>query len=388
MIRRNLEDPLRRLMGYYPVVAVTGPRQSGKSTLCRSAYPDYAYVSLEPLDQREFARKDPRGFLAEWPGQVIVDEIQHVPELLSYIQDSVDEDATPGRFLLTGSQHFGLHAAISQSMAGRVGMLHLLPPSYDELLRFPKPPKSLLETLWMGAYPRIHDRGIPPDVWLRDYVLTFVQRDVRQVLHVRDLSAFSTFLHLLAGRTATELNLSSLGSDAGIRHNTAREWLSVLEAGFIVRKIPAWHRNVRKQQIKAPKIHLLDSGLACHLLGIRSADDLRHHPLRGAIFESWVASEIMKFAAHAGIEDRLYHYRDAKGLEVDLVLDTGRVPVLTEVKSGATWSSDFARNLNALDREMDNDPVLRVVYGGAQTGIRNGVEAVAWSDMSTASWQR
>lgn len=386
MIRRNLETPLRRLMGHYPVVAVTGPRQSGKSTLCRAAYPDSAYVSLEPLDRREFARTDPRGFLQAWPGPLIVDEVQHVPELLSYIQDTVDADPDPGRFLLTGSQHFGLHAAISQSLAGRVGMLHLLPPSWDEVQRFDHPPTTLFEALWTGAYPRIHDRQIPADIWLRDYELTFIQRDVRQVLNVRDLSAFSTFMRLTAGRTATELNLSSLGADVGIRHNTAREWLSVLEASFILRKLPAWHRNIRKQQVKAPKVHLLDSGLTCHLLGIRSPEELQHHPLRGAIFESWVVSEVLKYALHAGQDERIFHFRESKGREVDMIVDATNTPLLTEIKSGATYSADFARNLHVLADLLPADASLRVVYGGSESVVRNGVQAIAWSDLPTFPW--
>lgn len=378
---------LGRLMGYYPVVAVTGPRQSGKSTLCRASFPAHAYVSLEALDRRNQALSDPREFLDAWPPPVIIDEAQYAPDLLSYIQEAVDLNPEPGQYILTGSQHLGLHEAVSQSLAGRIGILHLLPPSLDELGRFPNGPDSLLETLWMGAYPRIHDRGIPPDIWLRDYVSTFVQKDVRQVLNVRDLTAFSTFLQLVAGRTATELNLSGLGSDAGIRHNTAREWLSVLEASFIVRRVPAWHRNIRKQRIKAPKIHMLDSGLACYLLGIRSPGELRNHPLRGAIFESWVVSEITKYAMHAGTDDRMFHYRDAARLEVDIILDNVPTPIAVEVKSGQTWSPDFARSLNTLARATPGDITRRVVYGGLESGQREGgVELVSWTDLPARAW--
>ena len=373
-------------MGYYPVVAVTGPRQSGKSTLCRSAYPEHAYVSLEPLDEREFAESDPRGFLATRPGPVVIDEVQHVPGLVSYIQESVDRDPTPGRFLITGSQHFGLHAAVSQSLAGRVGMLHLLPPSWDELTRFQHPPASLMDALWTGAFPRIHDRHIPADIWLRDYVSTFIQRDVRQVLNVKDLSAFTSFVRLVAGRSGSELNLSALGADAGVRHNTAKEWLSVLEASFLVYRLPAWHKNVRKQQIKASKIHMLDSGLTCHLLGIRSADELLNHPLRGAIFESWVVSEIVKAALHAGKRERMFHLRGARGPEVDLVVENGTTPILVEIKSGATWQSEFTRHVDDIATSMDVSPSKRVVFGGSQSSVRSGTEAISWSDIHEYAW--
>ena len=206
----------------------------------------------------------------------------------------------PGRFILTGSQHFGLSEVISQSLAGRVGVLHLLPVAWDELTRFEKHPTGLLDVIWAGAYPRIHDRGIPAHVWLRDYFTTYIQRDVRQVLQVADLEAFATFVRLAAGRTGTEINLSGLGADAGIRHNTARSWLSVLETSFLITRIPAWQRNFRKQQIKAPKLHFLDSGLVCFLLGIRTPEELQHHPLKGPIFESWVVSEVFKAPCASG----------------------------------------------------------------------------------------
>ncbi|MCZ7686908.1 MAG: AAA family ATPase [Sandaracinaceae bacterium] len=247
MIERNLGPVLLESARYYPVVTLTGPRQSGKTTLCRALFPDKPYVTLEALDVREYARTDPRAFLAEHAGGAVLDEVQHVPELTSWIQVVVDEDPRPGRFVLTGSQHFGLSDAIAQSLAGRTAVHHLLPPSLDELRRFERAPTTLLETLFTGAYPRIHDRGIPAERWLSDYLTTYVQRDVRQVLNVADLSAFTTFLRLAAGRTARELNLSALGADAGVSHNTARSWLSVLETSWLCHRLPPLFRNLRKQ---------------------------------------------------------------------------------------------------------------------------------------------
>lgn len=392
MIERNLAGTLKARAKQYPVVAVTGPRQSGKTTLCQAVFPAHAYVSLEAEDVRRYAADDPRGFLAEHGQGAILDEVQRAPTLLTYLQGLVDEDPTPGRFILTGSQHFGLTEALSQSLAGRVGVLHLLPVAWDELTRFEEHPTDLLDVVWMGAYPRIHDRSIPADVWLRDYFSTYIQRDVRQVLQVADLEAFSTFVHLAAGRTGTEVNLSGLGADAGVRHNTARSWLSVLETSFLITRIPAWRRNLRKQQIKAPKLHFLDSGLVCYLLGIRTSEELRHHPLRGQIFESWVVAEVFKLRLHRGLNPELFHFRDARGLEVDLVLGTGSRVILGEVKAGATVNQDFFRNLRRLDALLHEEAghqeiVLRLIYGGDHHQNRHGVDVVPWRQITDLDWE-
>jgi predicted AAA+ superfamily ATPase len=376
---------------HYPVVTLTGPRQSGKTTLCRSVLPDKRYVTLEQADVREYATRDPRGFLAEYRAGAILDEIQHVPDLLGYLKAEVDERPEHGRFVLTGSQHLGLTRRVSESLAGRTAVLHLLPPSLDELRRFPDPPSTLLGTLWSGAYPRIHDRGIPADRWLADYASTYLHRDVRDVLAVGDLGAFTRFLRLCAGRTGQVVNLSALGADAGISHNTARSWLSVLEATFVVLVLPAWHRNIKKQLTRAPKLHFLDSGLACHLLGIRSPDELAHHPLRGPLFESWVAAEACKAQVHRGRPVALHHFRDHKGLEVDLVVDCGARVTLVETKSGATVATDFLaplRRVGALAAAADPsfDVTRRLVYGGTEALVREGVDIVPWSAVASARW--
>jgi len=386
MIPRKLAAKLRELSGYYPVVAVTGPRQSGKTTLCKATFPDKRYVSLEALDMREFALTDPRGFLDEYRQGAILDEIQQAPSLLSYLQEVVDENPEPGRFILTGSQHFGMSEAIAQSLAGRCGILTLLPPDLEELRAFPNAPRDLFTTLWQGAYPRIYDRNIPAQQWLADYVATYVQRDVRQVIRVGDLLAFTEFLKLCAGRTAQEINLSSLGADAGISHNTARSWLSVLETSFIIHRLPAWHANVRKQVVKAPKLHFFDSGLVCYLLGIREPQQLRHHPLRGAIFESWVVSELYKAQVHAGEQPRMFHYRESRGLEIDLLIDRGETLHAIEIKSGATASPDFFRHFDRLPERLKHTPLPanirnHVVYGGDLTQQRSQAQLLSWRDL-------
>ncbi len=388
MILRNAESTVRELATQYPVVSVVGPRQSGKTTLCRTAFPEHAYVSLEAPDRQQFATDDPRGFLSSVQGGAVLDEVQNVPSLLRYLQGEVDARPDPGRFILTGSQHFALSEKIGQSLAGRTALLTLLPCSHDEVGRFADPPQDLWDCIWRGGYPRIHDQHIPADRWLSDYVGTYVQRDVRQVLNVGDLHTFTTFLRLAAGRTATTLNLSTLGADAGVSHHTARSWLSVLETSYVLALIPAWHQSTRKQLVRAPKLHFLDTGLAAHLLGIASPDQLRHHPLRGALFESWVYSELAKLTSQRGRVDRFHHYRDAKKLEVDLVIETVDAVHLIEVKSGATLARDFFDALRRLSATaIPTNPALPLrawlAYGGSTRERRQDCTAIPWNELGT-----
>lgn len=390
-VRRDLAPTLLRVSRRYPVVTVTGPRQSGKTTLCRVVFPKKPYVTFERLDDRERAETDPRGFLADHPGGAVLDEAHHVPKLLSYLQAEVDEDSRAGRWILTGSQHLGLSRSIAQTLAGRTAILHLLPPSFEELRRFPKPPRRLTETLLTGAYPRIHDQGLPADRWLGDYVATYVERDVRSIVNVGDLNAFTTFIRLCAGRTAQELNLAALGADAGISHVTARSWLSVLEASFLVFRVPAWHRNERKRLVKSPKLHWFDAGLVCHLLGITTASQLELHPSRGAIFETWVASEVWKAHANRGVEPRLHHLRETRGIEVDLLVAHGRSLRGIECKSGATLASDMLRGLAGLRDAIGTAADVGrgvLVYGGASAQRRTDVDIVPWDRVGQIGWPR
>jgi predicted AAA+ superfamily ATPase len=383
---------MKEVAGYYPVVTITGPRQSGKTTLCRQTFPDKAYVSLEPLDVQASARRDPRGFLAALSDGAILDEAHNVPELFSYLHEEVDRDSRPGRFVVTGSRHLGLTESVTQSLAGRTAMLQLMPPSYDELQRFRAPPTSLFEVLWTGAYPRIHHKGIPAARFLADYLTTYVQRDVRQLKQIGDLASFTTFLQLCASRTGQLLNLSALGADSGITHNTAKAWLSVLEAGYLVVRLPPWHSSPSKRLLKTPKLHFLDSGLACNLLGIRSPEELRLHHARGAVFESWVVSELYKRSWHRGFEPRLAHYRDQQRLEVDLVLDLSARLLLVEMKSGATVAKDFTDALDRLAalvaRRGEKRPVVRrLVFGGIEAPPSSHATLVPWAKIHDLSWE-
>ena len=391
MLARDLGPHARALARRHPVLAVTGPRQSGKTTFCRAEFPEHAYVSLESPDERRFALEDPRGFLARFPDGAVLDEIQRAPELTSYLQGIVDDDPASGRWILTGSQHFALSNALSQSLAGRVALLELFPPTLAELLRFPKAPKTLFETLFAGAYPRIHDKHLPPGEWLASYVTTYVERDVRAILNIGDLVAFQTFLGQAAARSGQLLNLSNLGVDAGVSQPTAKSWLSVLETIYLVFRIPPFARNLRKRLIKSPKLHFLDSGLLCYLLGIRSPEELVQHPLRGAIFESWVAAEIKKAHAHRGERAELSFYRDQGGVEIDLLLAHARELLAIEVKSGQTVASSFFESFEPFERALAGGraaPGARriVVFGGDSSQARSGVSIDSWRELARPGW--
>jgi len=395
VLERTLSTKLEEDARHYPVITITGPRQSGKTTLARAAFPDHDYASLEDPELRAFAQEDPRGFLGQFDAGVILDEIQHAPELFSYIQVLVDEDDRPGRFVLTGSQNFLLLSKIAQSLAGRCAVRHLLPfdlhelrestpPLLEDLGRelpdaSSKPEVALLEQLFTGCYPRIRDRGLQPQDWLASYYQTYLERDVRSILNVGDLNTFRRFVGLCAGRNGQLLNLSSLGNDCGVNHSTARRWLSVLEASFLVRLLEPHHRNFNKRIIKSPKLYFLDTGLLCYLLRIRSPEELCQHSMRGAIFECHVVAELLKRALHRGREPDLYFWRDAAGHEVDVLLDLGATQVPVEIKSGETVNSDFFQGLDYWRLLAGDDDVPAVlVYGGERSYRRQGVGVYGW----------
>jgi hypothetical protein len=391
MVPRNLEPSLRRLARKFPVVTLTGPRQSGKTTLCRAVFPDLPYVSLEAPDVREYATRDPRGFLGDYADGAILDEVQRVPALLSYVQGEVDARPRPGRYVLTGSANLALLGAVSQSLAGRTALLTLLPLSLDEVRRFPGAPSDLLSTLWTGGYPAILDRQIDAADWLSAYVGTYVERDVRQLVNVESLTMFQTFLRLAAGRSAQLLNLSALGADAGVTHGTARAWISVLEASYVAFRLPAFHASPTTRLVKTPKLHLHDSGVLCHLLGIRSPAQLRDHPLRGAIFESWVVSEIVKARVHRALTPAVSYFRDRKGVEVDAIVETGEGLIAIETKSAQTVAEDFFAGLAAFARlqatSRRRPPVERVVvYGGSERQRRSEATVLPWSAVPDHAW--
>jgi len=379
MIKRNAEELARTLARGFPIVAFTGPRQSGKTTLARALFPERAYVSLEDPVDREFALRDPRGFLARFPEGAVIDEAQRCPDLFSYLQGLVDTRRRMGDFILTGSQQFGLLSGISQSLAGRVGLVQLLPFSLAELRVAGRMPQSLDAVLWQGGFPPLYDRELLPHLWFPNYVATYVERDVRQLLAVRDIDLFQRFVKLCAARTGQLLNLSSLAVDCGISHTAAREWLAVLEASYLVMRLPPYFRNFGKRLVKTPKLYFLDVGLAAWLLGIRDADTLNTHALRGALFETWVVTELVKERFNAGQSADLYFWRDNIGHEVDVVFESqGRLQTV-EIKSGATFVTEWLAGVRKWVAIAGDDALPpRIVYGGDDSYVREGVQVQSW----------
>jgi predicted AAA+ superfamily ATPase len=381
MIPRAAANLLDEIRSGYPVITLTGPRQSGKTTLARAAFADKPYVSLETPDEREFAASDPRGFLARWKEGAIIDEVQHVPALLSWIQSEVDATGTMGRHILTGSQNFSLMAHIAQSLAGRSALVQLLPLSIAELNAAGQLPPDTDSMLLRGGYPALYARALNPARWLADYTMSYLERDVRQITQVHDLAAFQRFLRLCAGRTGQLLNLANLAQEAGVAQSTARAWLSVLEASYIVQLLPPHHRNLGKRVVKAPKLYFVDAALAASLMGIQTAAQISVHPLRGALFETLIVGEFLKARFNSGYPSNLYFWRDNVGLEVDLLIDEpeGLRPV--EIKSSATVTEDLFKGLHkwiAAAGTAARHP--RLVCAGPDRYTRSGIEVRPWQE--------
>lgn len=378
MIQRELIEKTKQLARQYPVVTITGPRQSGKTTLCRMVFPEMAYVSLEDLDQREYARQDPRGFLNRFSQGAVLDEIQRAPELLSYIQTIVDQQDKEGFFILTGSQQFELLETISQSLAGRTALVRLLPFSLAEAYGADLKKVALNQVLYTGFYPRIFDKGLNPTEAMGFYVNTYVERDLRMLINIRDLSQFEIFLKLCAGRTGQIVNLSSLGNDCGVNHSTVKSWLSVLEASYIIKLLRPYYKNFNKRLIKAPKLYFQDTGLACFLLDIQSQSQLATHPLRGALFESLIVAELLKKRFNAVQTDNLFYFRDNIGNEVDIIWDRGPQPVPVEIKSGQTISRDAFKGLDYFNKLSGGADSTHLIYGGDESYTRQSVRVTSW----------
>ena len=384
MIERNIAPVLLQLATQYPVITLTGPRQSGKTTLTRRLFSDKPYVTLEDPDTRRFATEDPRGFLMQFAQGAILDEIQRAPELTSYLQGMVDADPKPGRFVLTGSHQFELMSQVSQSLAGRTAVLRLLPFTLAEVhrLRGGMASPDLAQTLLTGFYPRIHDQSLDPSQALADYFATYVQRDLRQLAAVQDLQRFERFVRLCAGRTGQLLNLSSLGNDAGVTHSTARAWIDLLQSSYIVHLLPPWFANTGKRLVKASKLYFHDVGLACWLLGLRSAEQVARDPLWGSLFENFVVMEAMKDRLNAGATAEMYFYRDSEGNEVDLLIPVGTKMHAIEIKAGATINPDYFKGLKTF---AANQPAVFasgcVVFGGADGQSRSDWPVHAWHQL-------
>jgi predicted AAA+ superfamily ATPase len=389
---QKLDSPIPRLafdaassrLKSFPILTITGPRQSGKTTLSRLLAPHLPYLTLEDPDTRAYASEDPRGFLRQVQEGAILDEVQRCPSLFSYLQGVVDAGKRFGQFILTGSSQFDLIQSINQSLAGRTAILTLLPFCLGELQGSGCAPSSVNELLFRGLFPPVHDRPVDPCIWLQDYVSTYVERDVRNILNIHDLSAFQRFVQMCAGRVGQLLNVSSLAADTGITRVTANAWLSVLEASHLVFLTTPWFTNVTKRLIKTPKLYFVDPGLAGWLIGIRRQEHLTAHPQRGALFENWVMTELLKAQTNRGIKPRLHFLRDKEGHEIDAFVETApKCFHAVEIKSGETVATDFFRGLDYWRDALAGESIAPwVVYGGSAPQDRQRGRVLPWSDLA------
>lgn len=381
MIKRTISEKILHYARQYPVITITGPRQSGKTTLCKALFPKRKYFSLENIDTRDYARNDPRAFLNECHKEgAIIDEIQRVPELASYIQEIVDTKDKPGLFILTGSQNFHLLNTVSQSLAGRTALAVLLPFSYAEI--YSDKAKPIDKVLFAGFYPRIHDKKLNPTEALSFYVSTYLERDIRALINVKDLAKFEKFLKLCAGRVAQIVNLSNLANDCGINHNTAKSWLSVLEASYIIFFVRPHHANFGKRLIKAPKLYFTDCGLAAYLLDIQSDKHIMQHPLKGPLFENFVVAELLKARTNQGKNSNIYFFRDNIGNEVDALLEDGISVKPVEIKLGSTISDDYFKGLRYYQKiNKKNLSKAALIYGGTLDQHRQTADVFSYRNV-------
>lgn len=385
MVERTIKKYILRLIDKFPIISLSGPRQSGKTTLLRNLFPDYYYINLENLDERALLQEDIRGFLDNYSEKgLIIDEAQRLPELFSYLQGIVDESGIMGKIILSGSQNFLLMEKITQSLAGRVGLVNLMPFTISEL----KPTKywknNHLELMYKGMYPAVYDRNIDPGVYYPNYLQTYIERDVRNLKNIGDLNLFRKFLQLCAGRIGQILNYTSLGNDLGIDHKTVKSWISVLEASYIIFLLSPHYANFNKRIIKQPKLYFYDTGLASSLLRVRSENELFSFHLKGNLFENFIISEYYKMRLHSGLQPDAYFFRDKTGNEVDLIIDraSGLVPV--EIKAGKTIASAFFNGLNnyqKISKVSPDDSYL--VFSGDSSIKRKYANVLSWKDIET-----
>lgn len=379
MIKRIAEEKIKQLSRQFKAVGIIGPRQTGKTTLVKAAFSSKPYVSLEDPDNRNFALEDPKGFLANFPDGAILDEVQRTPEIFSYLQRILDERNETGQFILTGSNNFLLQQSITQSLAGRIAYLELLPFSIGEIftqkvIRH----QDINPLLLKGFYPPVYGKNIPPEDWFPNYLHTYIEKDVRQIKNVTDLIVFERFIRLLAGRTGQELNYTSLAIEVGVDTKTIQSWIGILESSFIIHLLRPHYKNFNKTLTKRPKIYFHDTGLVCALLGIRNEEQLAFHPLRGSIFETFIVSELVKKRTHHGKQINLFYWREKTGYEIDIIIDQGISLLPVEIKSGKTITNEFFKNLDYW-MKLSNTGSGFVIYGGDQEQRRSsGIIISGW----------
>lgn len=379
MVKRQLIKVLKKYAKKYPILTLTGPRQSGKTTLLKSLFKEYRYVSLENQDNRQFALQDPNGFLEEYDKFVILDEVQQAPVLFSYIQTKVDEDAIMGQYILSGSQNFYLLENITQSLAGRTIILKLLPFDFSELKQADLLPKDYTESILKGFYPAIYDRNITPDVYYSNYIQTYVERDITTLRNVHNLRQFKDFLSICATRASQLLNINDMARDAGISHTTAKKWLSLLETSYILFLLPPYFNNFSKRIVKSPKLYFYDTGLLSYLLNIKSPTALKKQSLKGHLFENMIVSEYVKQNQHKNLLLDLYFWRDSKGHEIDLIFEDDKGFNAVEIKASTTIKYDFFKNLNyfkSISKDLEINETL--IYAGLKDTKRNSIQVNSW----------
>lgn len=398
MIRRNLETSIRIYSSQYPVVAIVGPRQSGKTTLARYMFPDHKYLSMENLDIRHMAQDDPRGFLDDYGKNIILDEIQRVPSLFSYLQERVDLDDSPAGYVLTGSQQFILMEKITQSLAGRIITFQLYPFSFNELYGA-KPDKNIdsiftikpgyikagkeidiYTAIFTGMYPRIHDKKLDARKWIENYILTYIERDIRSLVNVANLKLFEDFLKICASMSGQLINYTSISNSIGVSQPTVKKWLSLLETSGILFLLPPHYKNFKKRIVKTPKLYFTDTGVLSFLLSIRSPDELINHPLWGNIFETFIISELYKRVHHTGEKPPFYFWRDKTGNEIDLIVDIGSKLLPIEIKASKTYSPELKTNIFSWLKLKNNTSEKGfVIYRGEEIiGKRSAVSVIPW----------
>jgi hypothetical protein len=383
MFTRKIQQELSQVAAEYPVVTIIGPRQSGKTTLAKMQFPGYRYANLEIPEIRKLATEDPNDFFSQYPAPVIIDEIQRVPELLSYLQALSDNATQPGQYILTGSHQVRLHETVSQSLAGRTALLSLLPLSIEELKDNNTVKIDRDSLIYRGFMPQIYQKDLNPTRLYRNYFQTYIERDVRQMINVKSLIAFENFMRLLAGRIGQVVNLHSMASDIGVSSSTLKEWLSVLEASFVIFRLPPYFENFGKRIIKSPKIFFTEVGLAAYLLGLETAEQVSRDPLRGNLFENMVVIEALKARLNAGVDPNLFFFRDSKGYEIDLIFKKGRQLVPVEIKSAMTFNSGFAKNIETFSKIAPNVETGAVIYAGELTPKVSGNKFVHFSNTAS-----
>jgi predicted AAA+ superfamily ATPase len=384
MIQRSIYSAIEKISKVYPVIALTGPRQSGKTTLLKNLFSNYRYISLENPDERAFALSDPNGFLDRYDNRVIFDEVQRVPELFSYIQTKVDNSGLMGQYILSGSQNFLMMKSITQSLAGRVALFKLLPFDFGELKSADLLPDDYDEAIVKGGYPALYVRDIPVSSYYSNYIETYIERDINEILNVRDLKLFRSFLKLCAGRVGQQLSLNSLSNDAGVSIPTVSSWLSILESSYVIYQLPPFFKNFNKRLVKSPKLYFYDTGLASILLGEKKAENIALSPFKGALFENLVINEYIKQNQHLQLNQDFYYWRDSNGNEVDLMVSNGNGFDIVEIKATKTITNSLFKGLDNLATVADDTIKRKVlVYGGKDSQTRTNHQIWSWKDIKS-----